>query len=297
MPFDPEFTVYVWFDALLTYITGIGYGDDEALFRKNWPADIQFIGKDITRFHTHIWPAMLWAAGEEAPRKVFAHGFLNVGGQKMSKTNATGVHPFELIDQFGVDAYRYFFLREIPFGQDGNFSWEAMLARYNADLANGLGNLASRILAMLGSYFDGVVPNPQTRDGSGRLKRAAQALAERYEGGMTSFELTEAAAAVDEFVREGNRFLVEAAPWQLAKDPEQADALASSLYEATEALRLVALFGYPIMPTAAVELWHQLGLTGPLEEQHLPDAAAWGGLEPGTKTERGESLFPRLDDH
>ena len=160
LPWDPNHVCYVWFDALTNYITAAGYGTDEARFARVWPANVHLIGKDILRFHAVYWPAMLMAGGVEPPEQVWAHGFLTVGGQKMSKTNATGIHPFELTDHFGVDSYRYFFLREIQFGQDGSFSWESMVERHNADLANGLGNLVSRILAMLGTSFDGVVPEP-----------------------------------------------------------------------------------------------------------------------------------------
>jgi methionyl-tRNA synthetase len=160
LPWDPEHVCYVWFDALTNYITAAGYGSDEARFGAVWPANIHMIGKDILRQHAIYWPAMLMAAGIEPPNQVWAHGYLTVGGKKMSKTNLTGIHPFELIEHFGVDSYRYYFVREIQFGQDGNFSWESMVERHNADLANGLGNLASRILAMLASSFGGVVPGP-----------------------------------------------------------------------------------------------------------------------------------------
>src|SRR5439155_5278506 len=158
IPWDPKHVTYVWFDALTNYITAAGYGTDEEKFSTFWPA-LHLVGKDILRFHAVYWPAMLMAGGVEPPRQVFAHGFLTVGGQKMSKTNATGIHPFELIEHFGVDSYRYFFMREIQFRQDGNFSWEAMVERHNADLANGLGNLASRVLAMLASNTEGRVPD------------------------------------------------------------------------------------------------------------------------------------------
>src|SRR5207247_404848 len=159
LPRDPKHVCYVWFDALTNYITAAGYGSDPDRFARMWPADVHFIGKDIIRQHAVYWPAMLMAAGIETPRAVFAHGFLLVGGEKMSKTKLTGIHPFQLVEHFGVDAYRYYFLREIQFGQDGSFSWESMVERYNADLANGLGNLASRVLAMLDSNFGGEVPN------------------------------------------------------------------------------------------------------------------------------------------
>ena len=160
LPWDPDHVTYVWFDALTNYITAAGYGSDEERFARVWPANIHMIGKDILRQHAIYWPAMLMAAGIEPPQQVWAHGFLTVGGKKMSKTNLTGIHPFELIDRFGVDSYRWYFLREVQFGQDGSFSLESMVDRHNAELANGIGNLASRVLAMLASYFDGEVPEP-----------------------------------------------------------------------------------------------------------------------------------------
>jgi methionyl-tRNA synthetase len=293
LPWDPRHVTYVWFDALTNYITAVGYGTDQDRFRHYWPG-IHFIGKDILRQHAIYWPAMLMAAGVDPPKVVFAHGFLLVGGEKMSKTKLTGIHPFELIEHFGVDAYRYYFLREVQFGQDGNFSWESMLARYNADLANGMGNLASRVLAMLGSYFDGAVPEVPL-GASGRLRGAGSTLAEGFDAAVLGFDLTGAAGALDDFVREANRYLVEVAPWKLAKEPDRADDLAAALYDATEALRLIAVFASPIMPGAAAQLWEQLGIPEPLVDQRVPQAAAWGGLAPGTKTNRGESLFPRLD--
>ena len=160
LPWDPDHVTYVWFDALTNYITAAGYASDPDRFDRLWPASIHMIGKDIVRFHAVYWPAMLMAAGLDPPTQVWAHGYLPVGGEKMSKTKLTGIHPFEVLDHFGVDSYRYYFMREISFGNDGNFSWESMTERHNADLANGLGNLASRVLAMLASNFDGVVPEP-----------------------------------------------------------------------------------------------------------------------------------------
>jgi methionyl-tRNA synthetase len=294
LPWDSAHVTYVWFDALTNYITASGFGSDPERFARYWPA-VHLIGKDILRQHAVYWPAMLMAAGVEPPRLVFAHGFLLVAGEKMSKTKLTGIHPFELTEHFGVDAYRYYFLREVQFGQDGNFSWESMLARYNADLANGLGNLASRVLAMLGTSFDGAVPEPPPGR-TGRLREAAATLAERFDGSILGLDLTGAAGALDEFVREANRYLVEVAPWKLAKEPDRTEELAAALYDAAEALRQIALFASPIMPGAAGRLWEQLGIAEPLADQRVPQAAAWGGLAPGTKTNRGEGLFPRLED-
>jgi methionyl-tRNA synthetase len=293
IPWDPGHVTYVWFDALTNYITAAGYGTDERRFARYWPA-LHLIGKDIIRFHAVYWPAMLLAAGVDPPRQVFAHGFLTVGGQKMSKTNATGIHPFELIDHFGVDAYRYYFLREIQFGQDGSFSWESMVERYNADLANGLGNLASRVLAMLDSYCDGIVPDPHARDDfkPGLVDEATS----RYDRAMTAVDPTEALRAIWTVVARANRYLVERAPWVVAKDQSRRVELEGILYASAELLRIIAIYVFPVMPTAASELWKQLGIPSPLEAQRLPDSVQWGLLEPGTRIRRGDSLFPRLDD-
>ena len=295
IPWDPKHVTYVWVDALLNYITAPGFAAEPERFASIWPADVHVVGKDITRFHAVIWPAMLMAAGLPLPKRVFAHGFLTVGGEKMSKSLGTGIAPHELVERFGVDAFRYYFLREISFGQDGNFSPESMAARYTADLANGLGNLASRVLAMIDSYFDGVVPEASDRTAGGHLAAEAREAAKRFESHMADLELTEAVTAVDGLVREANRHLVDVAPWKLAKDPERRQDLADSLYEAAEALRLIAVLYSPVMPAAAGRLWEQLGLAEPLEAQLLPEAASWGGLTPGTRVRRGESLFPRLD--
>jgi methionyl-tRNA synthetase len=295
IPWDPKHVCYVWFDALTNYATAAGYASDPERFAAVWPADIHMIGKDILRFHAIYWPAMLMAAGVEPPRQVWAHGFLTVGGQKMSKTNATGIHPFELLDHFGVDSYRYFFMREIPFGQDGNFSWEAMVERHNADLANGLGNLASRVLAMLGSNFDGAIPKPAAEETEGDLPATVAGVARRYEDLLREVEITPAVGAVWEIVDRANGYLVEKEPWKIAKDPSRRDELASVLYAAAETLRILAVLISPVMPSAAERLWTQLGIEAPLGEQRLPAAAEWGLLAPGTRASKGEPLFPRLD--
>jgi len=295
LPWAEHHVIYVWVDALLNYITAPGYGEDGSLFEHVWPADLQIIGKDIIRFHAVIWPALLMAAGLEVPRTVFAHGFLTLGGEKMSKSRGTGIHPFELLDHFGVDAYRYYFLREIQWGQDGNFSWESMVARTNADLANGLGNLASRVLKMVEDNLEGCVPEPPAA-GPGPLAAAAADLAARYDAGVETVDLTGAVTALSDFVGEMNRYLVETAPWALAKDPARREEMAGVLYDALEGLRLIAVFSSPVMPTAAARLWQQLGIAEPLDAQRLPRAATWGGIPPGTLVARGSSLFPRLDD-
>jgi methionyl-tRNA synthetase len=295
IPWDPKHVTYVWFDALANYITAAGYATDDARFARIWPADYHMIGKDILRQHAVYWPAMLMAAGIEPPRCVFAHGWLLVGGQKMSKTKLTGIHPFELLDHFGVDAYRYYFLREIPFGADGSFSWESMVARSNSELANGVGNLASRVLAMTEASFDGRVPAPSDRRGGGPLRSAAETLLGRYVSAMDDVDLSGAAAALDEYVRAANRYLVEAAPWALVKEASRRQEAADVLYQALEALRVWAVLVSPVMPSAAARLWDQLGLEGSPSPGPIPDAAAWGGLETGSLTRRGDALFPRLE--
>src|SRR6266498_3188358 len=295
VPWDPKHVTYVWFDALTNYITAAGYGTDDAKFGTYWPA-LHLIGKDILRFHAIYWPAMLMAAGVEPPLQVWAHGWLLVGGQKMSKTKATGIHPFTLLDHFGVDAYRYYFMREIQFGQDGSFSWESMVERSNADLANGLGNLASRVLAMLGSYFDGLVPDAPLGEEASDLPALADDVARRYDVAMLELGLTSGLATVWELVGRANQYLVEKQPWALAKDPANQARLGSILYAAAETLRILAVLISPIMPGAAARLWEQLGIPEPLDAQRVPGAARWGLLEPGTKTRKGEALFPRLDE-
>jgi methionyl-tRNA synthetase len=296
LPWDPKHVCYVWFDALTNYITAAGYADDATRFERTWPVDIHFIGKDILRFHAIYWPAMLMAGGVEPPRQVWAHGFITVGGEKMSKSKLTGIHPFDLVDHFGVDAYRYYFLREIQFGQDGSFSWESMSDRYHADLANGLGNLASRVLAMIERYFDAQVPESASPEPAGDLPATTRDAAGRYQDLMERVAVSQALGAVWDVVDRANGYLVEREPWALAEDQGRRGELASVLYAAAETLRVLAVLISPVMPSAAARLWEQLGIDEPLEAQRLPEAAEWGGLRPGTKVRRGSSLFPRLED-
>jgi methionyl-tRNA synthetase len=296
LPWDPRHVCYVWFDALTNYITAAGYGSDEARFASTWPADIHFIGKDILRQHAVYWPAMLMAGGLEPPKQVWAHGYLLVGGEKMSKTKLTGIHPFELIDHFGVDAYRYHFVREVQFGQDGSFSWESMLDRYNADLANGLGNLASRVLAMLASYFDGKVPDGSDPAHAGRLPEVARDVAARCDAAMEEVAPTAAVAVIWDLVGEANRYLVDRAPWAIAGDSARREELGAILYAATEALRILSILISPVMPGAANRLWSQLGVPTNLGDERLPEAVTWGRLAVGTPTSKGDPLFPRLED-
>lgn len=299
IPWDPKHVIYVWVEALLNYVTAIGYPDGRD-FKRLWPG-VNLVGKDILRFHAVTWPAMLHAAGVEPPRLVFAHGWLLVGGEKMSKTRLTGIHPDDLLVTFGADAYRYYFLREIAFGQDGSFSWESMVARYNADLANGLGNLASRVLSMIASYFDGVVPEPAGPRGPGEeaLERVSAAALAAYQSGMEAFAFQPALDAAFGIVREANGSISQAEPWVLAKDPGQRDRLATALWSVAEALRIAAVLLFPVMPGACGRLWAQLGIAEPLGARPLAEAARWGGLAPGSTVAKGDPLFPRIreDEH
>ena len=295
LPWDETHVTYVWFDALTNYITVAGYADDAERFDAMWPANIHSIGKDILRFHAVYWPAMLMAAGIEPPTQVWAHGYLTVGGKKMSKTNLTGIHPFVLLDAVGVDSYRYYWLRQIAWGSDGDFSWESMIERHNADLANGLGNLASRVLAMLGSYFEAAVPAPTVAGAEDDLPSVTAEAAARCDERMLAVELQQAVVAIWSIVDRLNGYLVDREPWKAAKDPDRREEVGSVLYAAAESLRILSVLIQPVMPSAAQRLWEQLGLDGAVEDQRVPDAIAWGKLEPGTITHKGEALFPRVE--
>ncbi len=303
VPWDDKHVFYVWIDALLNYITAAGYGTDPDTFARVWPADVHLVGKDILRFHAVIWPAMLMAAGVEVPRRVFAHGWLQVGGQKMSKSKATAIHPSEIVDHFGSDAYRYYFMKTIGFGSDGSFSWEHLSAIYASDLANGLGNLASRVTAMVGRYFDGVLPEP------GEAGTAEQALAEALartvavaNEAIDRVAIHEAVTAVTDFVGAVNGYLADEEPWQVAKDTSATGRrrLGTILYAAAESLRAIAVLHAAVMPRTAASLWDSLGAEGAglgsLVDQRIADAARWGVLSAGAVLTKGAALFPRLDD-
>jgi methionyl-tRNA synthetase len=300
IPWDVKHVIYVWIDALQNYITAVGYGRDEEMLKRIWPADIHFIGKDILWFHSVIWPAMLMALDLPLPKTVYAHGFLRVGGEKMSKSRLTGISPHDLIATFGADGYRYYFLREISFGQDGNFSWESMIARYNSDLANDYGNLASRVLSMIGRYLDGLIPDPPSESeltGAELLLREAQAKAfADMERAVDEIDPTEALKAAWSFVRKANVYVEEVAPWALAKDEGQRRRLEIALYTLADALRLLALITSPVTPVAADRLWERLGFGDSASKHTLADDGRWDLLAAGTKVQTGDPLFPRLED-
>jgi len=298
LPFDPEHVMYVWFDALLNYVTAVGYGDPERAdeFARRWPAQMHFVGKDIIRFHCVIWPAMLMAAGLPLPETVFAHGFLLTRGEKMSKSKGNAVSPEELVERFGVDAYRYYFLRDVQFGADGSISMESMVQRYNGDLANDWGNLVSRLLNMTEKYFGGVVPERPSGDdrADADLIGIAADLPGRVEARMREVDYAGALEAAWDLVKRANRYIEDSAPWNLAKSEETRSRLAAVMYNALEAVRLCALFIAPVMPRASREVWRRLGLGDPLEVTDLDAAARWGGMPAGVKVEKGEPLFPRI---
>ena len=294
LPFDANHVMYVWFDALLNYISAIDYGTDEARFERVWPADWHLVGKEILRFHAVIWPAMLIAAGLPLPEHVFAHGWLTVEGQKMSKSLGNVVRPADLVDEFGVDAYRYYFLREFSFGLDGNFSRRTMLKRYNAELANDLGNLESRVLTMVVKYRDGVVPGPGAPGAEeDRLREAAESLLRVLEDRMESLAFNEALAETFEFIHAINRYVDVSAPWALAKETGREADLDRVLYNSLEGLRLVSILISPFMPDAAEKIYERVGVAEPLKDARLPESAAWGLLPAGARTSRAEAIFPR----
>jgi methionyl-tRNA synthetase len=291
LPWDPKHVAYVWFDALFNYCTAVGYGQDRARFDHYWPADYHLIGKDILRQHAVYWPAMLMAAGEAPPKCVFAHGWLLVGGEKMSKSKLNQIAPADLVAEFGVDGFRYHFVVDQRFGPDGDFSYENMLTRYNSDLANNFGNLANRVLNMAVNYLGGVVPDARA---DGPLGDAAAAAFDRLQAAMEKLDFSGGFGAVWELIRAANAYIEDRQPWALHKAGD-AMATAEVLGDCLEALRIVALLTSPVIPNAAAELWRRLGLPGRPDDARLPDAARWGGLPAGSQLEKGAPLFPRLE--
>ena len=287
VPWDPDHVFYVWYDALINYATAIGYGTDPERFAAWWPAVHHLIGKDILRFHCVYWPALLMAAGIEPPRRIAVHGFLLVGGEKMSKTALNQIAPADLLPTFGVDGFRYHFLRDQSFGPDGDFSYEAMVSRYNADLANNLGNLLARVSTVVERKCGGVGPAP---DPGSALREVAASVYEQAASGWDRIAPSEALEATWRLVRETNAALEAAEPWKADPGPD-VDAV---LGDALEVLRIVAVLASPALTGAAQEVWRRIGMPGRVDEQRLPDAAAWGGYPGGLVVERGKPLFPRI---
>jgi len=297
VPFDTKHVVYVWFDALTNYITAAGYLHDRDKFAKYWPADIHLVGKEIVRFHSIIWPIILMALGVELPKMIYGHGWLVVEGDKMSKSKGNVVDPVALIEEFGADAIRYFLLREITLGMDGNFSRDALINRINADLANDLGNLLHRTLSMIGRFNAGVIEAPaDTEEIDCALSQLAQNTAAEYERAMEHMDINSAIKAVWALVSRTNKYIDETGPWALAKDPAKRGRLNTVLYNLAETLRVVTILISPFMPVTAPKIWAQLGITDNIVNMRLNDAKSWGQLASGTKVGKPEPIFPRIEE-
>lgn len=300
VPWDTDQVFYVWFDALLNYATAVGLGDDPdskggERFAEVWPPDVHLVGREILRFHAVIWPAMLMAARLATPKKVFAHGWLLVGGEKMSKSKLTGIVPKEITDHFGVDAFRYYFLRAIPFGSDGSFSWEDMHARYTSELANDFGNLASRLTAMIEKYCDGVVP---ALSYDKELSEALALTVKNADAAMCDLDFQGGIVSIMDFCKQVNGFVTIKEPWILAKDPANKAKLDAVLYNTAESLRALAVLLNAVMPATCEILWESLGANrsiGALKDQNIADVSRWGQLPTGSVVTKSESLFPRLE--
>jgi methionyl-tRNA synthetase len=297
VPEAPGHVIYVWYDALTNYITGLGYPSPTAEFGTFWPADIHMVGKDILRFHAVYWPAFLLSAGIAPPLGVFAHGWWTVEGKKMSKSLGNVVDPYEMVAKYGVDAFRYFLLREVSFGLDGDFSEKELIKRANSELADKLGNLLNRSLGMLGKYFDGVVPAPGPPEPPDTvLSACGRDVVAAVTAAMDDVAFHKALAAIIELVTKGNEYVQSAKPWELAKDPSMRPRLGTVLYNALEATRVAALLMAPFTPTAAQKLWDALVPGGaPLENARIDRESAWGGLAVGATLPKAAIVFPKIE--
>ena len=295
VPTDPKHVVYVWFDALTNYISAIGWPDNSEKFNRYWPADVHLVGKEIVRFHTIIWPIILMALGLPLPKKVFGHGWLVLESGKMSKSKGNVVDPLALVDKYGVDAVRYFLLREVPFGADGFYSEESLVNRTNVDLANDLGNLLSRTTAMIGKFCGNAIPRPDAAADDGILRDLAEKVVPAFEQYMNECELSLALTELWKLVGRANKYIDETAPWDLAKDPAKRARLDTVMYNLAETLRLTAVALTPFLPTAPARIWHQLGIDRDIRTCRWPADVQWGLLAPDTPVRRGQPIFPRID--
>lgn len=297
VPFDSKHVVYVWFDALVNYITAAGYLHDRNRFDTFWPADIHLVGKEIVRFHSIIWPVILMALGVELPKQVYGHGWLVVEGDKMSKSKGNVIDPLGLIEEFGADAIRYFLLREITLGMDGNFSRDALISRINADLANDLGNLLHRTLNMIERFNQGVIEAPAEEEEVDKaLYQLARDTVAQYEKQMDAMEINGAIKSVWALISRTNKYIDETAPWALAKDESKKGRLNTVLYNLAETLRITAVLISPLMPTTAPKIWGQLGIAEDFATATLKEVKGWGKLTAGIKVAKAEPIFPRIEE-
>ncbi len=293
-PVDKSHSVYVWIDALINYISALGYSLDGKNFPIFWPADVHLVGKDILKFHAVIWPALLMALGVELPRMVFAHGWWMVKGEKMSKSKKNVVDPGWIVDKFGSDYLRYFLLREVPFGEDGNFSPSLFVKRVNSDLANDLGNLLNRTLPLVIKYSQGKVPRPgKSTSEDEELREKVEKLPSSLADFMQRLSFSQALASILEAVRSTNLYLDRCAPWRLAKKGERQRA-GTVLYNVLETMRILTIFIFPFLPQGAEKIWQQLGMQTDIKKQTIGESVNWGTLSPGIEVKKGEPVFPRI---